>query len=293
MALKAGYMGLCVIGGIKLRVSDFSVNVKQEVEFYDYIIGLRDSLPGIAIAPGGVIYHTSKGDTGQQNVQQYFWRPGVKLVSGSFSFPATLLALKTFYNLTRSGDDFQMTFYYECDGIKREYLDCKVNSFTFTATAGNVLQLQVDIMARGMTEGNLLASVKNREAEKLITWDAINVISSSVNPIQQFSFSVSNNCMPIYTAGNNLTDGLFPKKIRVGMQKMQGSLIHYIKGVNYSGLDKDTSYDTIRIDIEDPCGISFVEELCVIYTPIQRTGTPGVLFHTLPFVGVGKPMGTP
>ena len=77
MALKGGYMGLCEVDGLKIRVSNFNVNVKQEVQFYDHVIGLRDSVP---------TGFSTKGDVGALNVQKYFWRPGVKIVNGSFSF---------------------------------------------------------------------------------------------------------------------------------------------------------------------------------------------------------------
>ena len=97
-------MGLCVIDGLKIRVSDFSVNVKQEVQFYDHIIGLRDSLPS------GL---DTKGDAGKLNVQKTFWRPGVKICSGGISFPATVKNLKKTFDLVKAGDDFELKFTYE------------------------------------------------------------------------------------------------------------------------------------------------------------------------------------
>ena len=37
MAIKGGYLGLCEINGLKIRVTSFTVNVQQEVQFYDHI----------------------------------------------------------------------------------------------------------------------------------------------------------------------------------------------------------------------------------------------------------------
>jgi hypothetical protein len=288
MAIKGGYMGLCEVDGLEIRVSSFSVNVKQEVQFYDHIIGLRDS------APFGLF---SKGDSGNLNVQKYFWRPGVKIVSGSFSFPATTEALQKTFDLVKTGDDFTLKFSYACDDVKRVFEFCKVNSFSFSVSAGEIATVQVDVMGRAIEE-EIGVSPRYRDPEKLLTWDAINLTTISTDPIQLFNFTVNNSCMPIYTAGsNNSGDLLFPKEIRVGMQQLTGSLVYYVKGVDYEGLDQFSADEIIKIEISDKCvnllEPTFSEELCVIYKPVERAGSTGALLHTLPFVGVGRALGEP
>ena len=273
-------MGLCEVDGLKIRVSNFNVNVKQEVQFYDHAIGLRDSIPS------GL---DTKGDVGALNIQKHFWRPGVKIVSGNFDFPATPSNFQKIFDLAKTGDDFTLQFNYACDDVERLFKYCKINSFSFSVTAGEIATIQVDVMGREMIEST--GSNTWRDPQKLLTWDAVEITSISNNPVQMFNFTVNNNCKPVYTAGANDTNDLFPKKIRVGMQELSGSIVYYIKGVDYEDLDKNSSYDTIKIDINDSCSSNFSEELCVIYKPIERAGSLKALLHTLPFVGVGNAMG--
>jgi hypothetical protein len=280
MSLKSGYMGLCILDGLKIRVNDFSVNVKQEVEFYDHIIGLRDSLPS------GL---NTKGDTGRLNVQKTFWRPGVKICTGNISFPATTKNLQKTFDLVKTGDDFELIFTYSCNDVRRTFKFCKISSFNFTVTAGDHAVIQLSIMARDMTEGT--GSSRLTSPEKLLTWDQIGITSISSHKIQMFSFVVNNPCIPIYTAGTNSSNDLFPKKIRVGMQSVTGSIVYYIKGISYTDLDKDTGINTINIKISDKCSVTFNESLCVVYKPIERGSNIGALLHTLPFVGIGKALG--
>lgn len=273
-------MGLGVIDGLKIRVSEFSVNVKQEVEFYDHIIGLRDSLPS------GL---DTKGDDGKLNVQKTFWRPGVKICTGNVSFPATAKNLQKAFDLVKTGDDFELKFTYACNDVKRVFKFCKVSSFNFSVTAGDHATIQLGIMAREMTEGT--GSYRWTSPEKLLTWDEVGITSISTHKIQMFSFVVNNPCLPIYTAGTNSSNDLFPKKIRIGMQTVTGSIVYYIKGISYNDLDASTGVNTIDIKISDKCSVSFNESLCVIYKPIERAANIGALLHTLPFVGVGKALG--
>jgi hypothetical protein len=291
MALKGGYLGLCEIDGLKIRVTSFSVNVTQEVQFYDHIYGLRDGYPAPPSgSPPTAIGLKTKGDVGALNVQKYTWRPGVKIVSGNISFPATNDSLQLLFNLVKTGDDFDMQFNYSCDDTMRKFKYCKINSFSFSVTAGDILQISVDVIGRYMEEST--GTNTYEDAEKLITWDNVVVTTNSGDPVQSFNFTVNNNCIPIYTAGNNVTDNLFPKVIRVGMQDVTGVLVYYVKGIAYKDLDKNTGFDEIKIFIEGECSDpNFREELCVIYKPIERASNIGALLHTLPFVGVGKALG--
>lgn len=292
MALNGGYMGLCEINGLKIRVSSFNVNVKQEAEFYDHIIGLRDSFPK-GLDTKGDIGPSNPDLSNKINPQKYLWRPGTKICSGSFSFPATVTNLNTVFDLARTGDDFNLRFNYAYNDVQRLFTFCKINSFSFVSSAGEVATLQVDVMGRGMEEST--GSNQSTLAEKLLTWDQIKVTASrNTNPIKLLNFTVNNSCIPIYTAGENLHNELFPKKIRVGMQQVSGTIVFYIKGLGFEDLDKDTTSDTINITIVDGCNNdAFDETLCVIYKPIERAGSLKELLHTLPFVGVGSALGEP
>jgi hypothetical protein len=282
MALKAGFLGLCEIDGLKVRVTDFNVNVRQEVQFYEHIVGLRDSIPS-GLFP--------KRDDGSLNEQRTFWRPGVKICAGSISFPATIENLEKTFDLVKRGDDFTLKFNYTCNDVERTFEYCKINSFVFTATAGDIPTIQIDIMGRHIAEST--GSNLWDDSQKLLTWDRVKITSISKDPAQMFTFNVNNNCLPIYTAGANDKSDLFPKKIRVGMQHVTGTIVYYVKGKPYEDLDKNTKSKILKIKIEDKCVRKrFDETLCVVYRPIERASNIGALLHTLPFVGVGKALGT-
>lgn len=289
MAVNPGYMGLCTIDDVKIRVTDFSVNVSQEVEFYDHIIGLRDNFPGPL---------RTKGDegvpnpvTGDINIQKYAWRPGVKICSGSISFPATYESLRKTFYLAKTGDDFTIIFNYACNDVQRTFTYCKVNSYSFSISAGEILTITLDVMGRFMEEDTGFTPYD--ETEKLLTWDSVSITTlNSSDPVFSFNFTVNNNCSPIYTAGANASESLFPKKIRVGMQEVTGSIVYYIKGIDYKGLSALTTFNGITLKVKGSCDNNdFVQQLCVIYKPIERASSIGALLHTLPFVGVGKALG--
>ena len=287
MAINGGYLGIAQINGNKFRCTAFTVNVKQDVQFYDHILGLRDS------APSG---NSIKGDVGELNVQKYAWRPGVKVVSGNISFPATVGSLQQVYDLAQTGDDFTLRFDYSCPGeVRRTFSFCKINSMSFSVTAGDIVNVELDIIGRAIVEDED-GSPRFRTSQKLITWDVVRVTSDSSDEVFSLNFTVNNNCMPIYTAGSNQTNDLFPKKIRVGMQEVTGIISYYKKGVDYVGLNASTDLSRIGIDIRnlnDRCDDgAFVEELCVIYKPIERSGNIGAIINSLPFVGVGRALGT-
>ena len=239
MFISPGFVGLCQIDDIKVRVSSFNVNAKQEVEFYNHIYGLRDKI--VVGAEGSEISNVTdgqltKGDDGSLNIQKYLWRPGTKIVSGNVSFPVTVNALQKVYNLTRSGDDFTLYFGYSCDSIQRKYEFCKINSFSFSVTAGDLVQVSFDVMGLSVEEGYYLFDTTFQDAQKLVPWSAVSVSTISEDALQSFNFNVSNNCLPIYTAGQN-AENLFPKKIRVGMQELTGSLVAYQYGNDLEFLD--------------------------------------------------------
>jgi len=285
MAIYGGYLGLAKLNDIPIRCTGFNVNVQQDVLFYDHILGLRDSSPN---------YIETKGDIGNLNIQKYAWRPGVKLATGNLTFPATKENLQEIYNLTRSGDNFSLEFTYSCDNVSRIFEDCKINSFTFSISAGDVLIIDAQIMARTMFTENSVSQITHYNiAQKLITWDIVEINSESSDRLQSFSFSVANNCIPIYTAGNNNNDELWPKRIRVGMQELNGTLNYYKKGVFYQDLNAFTDSNSLIISISSggKCSVLFYETLNVIYQPINREGNIGPIINSLPFVGVGRAMG--
>jgi len=277
----AGYIGTVDIDDVKVRCTDASTNIEQSPEFYDHIIGLRDSIPTNGSA--------TKTDAGNVNYQKYIWRPGVRIINGNISFPMTREAFIKAWDLARTGDSFTMVQQFTCD-IRRTFLNCKVSSFGFSATAGDIVNGSISIMSDFVTEdeGESLAIDDDGSlippyivAQKLLTWDAVEISTPiSSNAIQSLDFTVDNECKPVYTSGN-----LWPKEIRIGMQELTGTMTFYTKGKDMALLDAQSSSTYIDLNV---AGLG--RRLNVIFLPIQRNGIINAQIYPLGFTGAGKAM---
>ena len=272
--IKQGYMGFLSKGSDKVRCTSFSIQPVQNALFYDHTKGLRDgSVNNI---------FDQKSEQGAINSQKIFMRPGVKIYQGNISFPATENSSSVFFDEAKYGGSFDnLTFRYTC-GIARKMDRCRVNGYTFNAVAGDLVNISVDIIAASM-EDVTSDDIYDLE-EKLITWDDISTsLGDSINGI---SFSVNNNCSPIYTAGNNAENGLNPYKIRVGMQEVTGFISYYNKGVDLSFLESSDK-ESLSISMDD-----FSVNLNVVFRPQEREGSVGPIISSRPFVGVERALGT-
>ena len=272
---KPGYLGVATVDGSQIRCTGFSVNLDQNVLWYDHTIGLRDNItPNI---------HDTKGDTGESQIQKHIWRASPKLIKGTITFPLTDLNAKPFFDLAKSGDDFDMEFKYTC-GLSREFATCKVNSWTLNLASGDIANVTVEIWALDLLEGE--DETLYLEEEKLITWDVCNVIVDGATvdeKLANFDVTINNNLLPIYTSGFNVALSLRPAKFRVKMQEVKGTAGVYGDAFGLFGpLEVDAGH-TIEVNIGS--GLQTFS-LNVLYKPLTRSGAIGPLVHTLPFEGV-------
>jgi len=284
-----GFIGVAIINNSigdypPARCTEFSVNVKQEPLFYDHIIGLRDTIP--------TSIYDIKGDEddygeGPSNLQKILWRPGVKICQGGFSFPWTDDNLGLLWKEAITGASFDMNFQYACD-LAREFTGCKVNSFNFKVASGDIVSSTLDIMAIHEDMADYSKETIDTPA-KILTWDSVSITSDVIDSVDivNFDFTINNNCMPIYTAGNNVGnsdtgsgDPLEAKEIRVGMQQLTGSISFYnLDSLAY--LDDISSPTSINVNVG---GFSF--ELTVVFKPMEQSASVGPVIRVLPFVGV-------
>jgi hypothetical protein len=300
--IKAGFIGLAKVDGTYVRCTDFSINPRQTAQFYDHIIGLRDTIPKTIFE--------GKGDEDTIKPQKKIWRPSVKIYQGQIGYPLTLFKSPLLTHGTllmhakikspllthaKKGTDFDINFAYTCKDIIRKFTGCKVNQYTFSITAGDFAKISADIMAVSGEDMAVSGEDSNNqsrytEVEKLITWDDVTIKIDNVwaDCMRSFTFTVNNNCKPIYTAGkNNDGDKLNPAVIRVGMQEVTGSISYYNKGEDLSFMEDIDSVKKISISMSD----GFDVDLNVIFQPQERTSAIGPIISNLPFVGVDYAMG--
>lgn len=276
-----GYMGIATVNGNLVRCTDFSVNIKQEPVFYDHTIGLRDTIPDS-------IYDGKRdGGDGTINPQKIIWRPGVKLVQGSFSFPWTSSnsALQGLFDNAKNGATLSsLSFGYSCD-FGRAFYGCKINSFSIKASAGEIVTSSVDFIGKNMGPGT--ASIGYSATEKLITWDTINVNFGNFGAdlFSYFEITINNNCIPIYTSGGNSNkiDPLTPYDIRVGMQMVTGAVSFYDTEI-LRFLEEQNRAITVSFACSD--GPSFSAQ--VITKPMEQNASVSPVIRTVGFVGVDK-----
>lgn len=272
------------VDGIKIRCTDFNINPSQNFLFYDHVIGLNDTVP---------TDNSTKGEeVGVIQTQKRIGRPSVISIGGGFSFPATgAVSSNNFEKLfehAKIGDYFTFDFQYH-RGLgqdARRFIDCRVNQFTFSITAGDILNISVDIFAKDMEESG---SVSNYQiAEKLITWDKVTVNADGVtgdSGIQGVEFSINNNIQNIYTVIPDQDNKLLPKDLRLGMQEVTGNIsVYNIPGQSFI----TTTTGSTDISITAP---GWSKTIKSILKPQEMGGTLGPIITSVPFVGVDKPFG--
>ena len=285
-SLCPGYIGVAKVDGQIIRCSDFGVNPNQKYSFYDHVIGLNDTVPSDN--------STKNENIGVIQTQKRIGRPSVVSISGSFSFPAATDGsnpnFSALFNHAKYGTYFDLDFQYHRGGgqSSRKFSNCRVNQFSFSCTAGDTVNISVDVFAKDIDEGG--GSVSSYQtAEKLITWDKVVVSASGVDSssgVQGLEFTINNNLKNVYTTNAPGTLNAFmPYDIRVGMQEVTGSISVYdIPGNTI--LDHTTGSKTMSLTVA-----SFSTNIEVVYEPQQTGGTLGPVITSVPFVGVDKPFG--
>ncbi|GAG85212.1 unnamed protein product, partial [marine sediment metagenome] len=247
--VEPGYMGYALIDGGLYRCTDMSLAPSQEPVFYDHVVGLKDVLPAAGSGTKG-----ATDEKGVSNAQKIVWRPSTISYEGNISFPVMdissgcssgSLNLDYVFNLAKYGDTFEVVCTYNCL-TGRKFTGCKINTMSFSITAGDIVTVSLQIVATGMSE-SLLTPEQFDINQKLVTWDKVivngNVSTVNFEEMQAFSLDINNNINTIYTHGS-----LAPRELRVGMQEVGGSLTIYNKnGILFLPTDAEQTQLTLEV----------------------------------------------
>jgi hypothetical protein len=290
MNVNAGFRGLAVINGLKIRCTEFGMNPQQSMLFYDHAIGLNDTVPG---SPD-----TKDDAPGFIQTQKKYNRPSPIMIGGGLAFPASTVGdtdTPNFINLfalAKYGNFFDVSFNQWCSNGRR-FIDCRVASFTFSVTAADIVNISAEIHAKNFVD--TATDFEFTQPRKLITWDEVElslIVGDSggfvADDIQGLEFTINNNLSEVYTANPNPGTGyqdLLPKDLRLGMQEVSGTVSIYAKnGPNF--LTPATGQLQMRLTV----GSWFTDIYCVI-NPKQIQGIVGPVIITVPFQGVDKAFG--
>ena len=270
-------MGYAEIGTSKIRCDGFNMDVEQQPEFYDHIYGLRD----IPVGSGNNL--AKKDGDSSTALQQFLYRPGVKIVNGNISFPLDESNIDTFFDKAKTGDDFGFSFFYNCEDIEREFNNCRVSSYSLSCAAGDVVKVSAGITGISASEPTQTYA-RYMTIKKLVTWDEVSLTVQNVNTqaVSNFTLNIENPIIPIYTSGNNVTTSLNALKTRVGIQKVTGSITTMNRGASFLSIQTPS---TISLSI---AGTSFFNQMDVILFPVKRTANVGPISSVINFTAVGR-----
>ena len=275
--IKPGFMGYAVVDGVTFRVNSFNFNAEQDLQFYDHTIGLRDTIPSTL--------DSTKGETTwSQHPQKSIFRPGVIAINGSMDATMDENNYTTLFNLAKTGNTInQLKYVYNCD-TQRTFTNCRINTFTLAASAGDVIKTSATFLA---LDGQEIYSggAQQIASRRLMTFDKMYIHCSNISsPIITFSLTINNAATYVYAAGTNATLDLMPKAIRMGIQDVRGTMTFYTKGSNWQHIVTNQTVQNITVAIDSVT----IFKLQCIFLPIKREGAVGAVVATLPFVGVGS-----
>jgi len=282
--VNPGYMGWAELGagGTKIRFSDCNIAAKQDINAPDLITG---------------------------NFNRMAYNYGKVEITGSISGPVTenFAAVGSGiwdWSATRDACGLlspkDVAIHYFCNsggGVNTDaaFTGMLANSVTFSCAAGDVAQYSVDTMAATVGAFSVGASGDSGEAaEKLLTWDQVNLTVSGTGPgaaamtssyFSNFDFTLANNCTPVYRLGQ---DNLLPFEIVTGLRSISGSIsVYNIPGaegvLHYSDYDAGTT-GTIAFDI----GPGITITVNVQFHRIEPKSDVGPIISTVAFTGVGS-----
>ena len=282
--IYAGFIGYAQItsgsNNYTVRCSDFNVGIKQEVKFYDHPIGLRDSALGGLLTANG-----DNGDNGSNNAQKLLYRAGVKICDGNMGFPLTNISGKALFSEAVLGSSFILAFHYDCKRY-RQFTGCKVDSYTLSATSGDIVTVSAGIKATSLASDTSTGTFTPYIVdEKILTWDTITITGLSGHIIA-FEVSVNNGVMPIYTAGKNMGNpgNLEPLKLRVGMQQVSGHFTFYSPDGLPPKYIEDATNNPLAITID--MGGIFKINLNILFPYPEINGKIDTMIQTYRFVGM-------
>jgi len=296
-----GYRGLADIATIgQVRFADASLAARQEMNAPDLIMGDWDH-------------------------DAYVYGPIE--VGGSMSGPVT----ETFvagggggileWACKREGtcgtlQENDVVLYYYCGGTgvrSRTFEDLQVNSMGFSCAAGDVANFTLDFMGRYAGAWSTTDPPHFTTAEKLITWDKVNVEITAPGDqgapgdyatlaYSNFDFTVSNNLEAVYalnagSQGVGEPPDLFPFDVVPGLRTITGTISVYDTH-EFDGADTWDDYEaanpsTIRFTLSAGAVGDIIVETKVRFHRIEPASSVTPIVATVGFTGVTHQTGSP
>ena len=276
--VNPGYMGWAIFDGTQFRFTDCNVAAKQEINAPDLI-------------------------TGHWNRQAYNYGPID--ISGTISGPVGTLfgtaGTGMWAKATDRTDCGELTegtlnIHYFCSTTEGyntfEFGAAKVNSITFSCSAGDVAQFSMDMIGAESATTSASDGKWDDSPEKLITWDQVGL---SVTPgsaggnsfgdeyFSNFEVTFANNVEVVYALGQS---NLYPFALVDGITTITGSVsafnIPSMFGVNtWADYEADET-GTVEFNVGPDISVN----LNVQWHRVEPTSAVGPIISTVAFTGV-------
>ena len=282
-----GYRGLADVAGVgQVRFADANITAKQEVKADDLIMGDWDHDAYVygKIEVGGTISGPVTETFVSGSGGGSLWEWGVQRVGdcGTLS-------------------EETVTLYYYCGGSdnnSRQFTGMLVNSMNFSCSAGDVANFSIDIMGKSAGAWSNQIPPHFTDAEKLITWDKVNVtIPGTLGPgaselqnvnYSNFDFTIGNNLEAVYSLAQA---NLFPFEIVPGLRTITGSLSVY-NTPEADGVDSWDDYLAGNISVVQFDIGGLLVDMKVQFHRIEPASSVGPIISSVGFTGVGHQTGT-
>jgi hypothetical protein len=274
---ETGFMGYINIADSDtiVRCTDISVNPKQEIKFYDHIIGRVDTIPtslfdgkkaGTSIRPQNILY-----------------RGSTKSYDGSFSFPLTDKNITTFLTQAINFTNFDLNVAYGCS-TGNKFSKCYIDSYTLTATAGDIVSASVSTKACSFSDYTP-ENQNDSDPEKIITFDNLSfdgftdIEEDSDSFVQRFELSIENKAQYIYA-----NKSLDPLTIRAGIQNVSATFTFYCPDGKTPRFveDAENTQQDVSVTIN---GETITLSLLALYPELNGVSS-GALIRTFTYKGV-------
>jgi len=271
---ETGFMGYVQLVNSNeiVRCTEISMNPKQEIKFYDHIIGRVDTIPSTLFG--------SKGAGNTINRQNILYRGSTKTYDGSLSFPLTDKNTSTFLKEAANFSTFDINTAYGCS-TGDTFNKCYVDTYTLTAVAGDIVSASVGLKACSFKDYTP-ENHNDLEPERIITFDNLVFDGVSDNEdtfIQRFELSISNKAQYIYTNGS-----LDPFTIRAGIQEITATFAFYCPDGIAPRFVEDTS--NTQQDITLTINGTVINLSLLPLYPALNSVTSGALIRTFIYKGV-------
>ena len=181
------------------------------------------------------------------------WAYGQRLVTGSFSGPIPVADVSNLWawafsrnadgTLTNSGD-LTIEYFYD-EGIIWE--NCKINSMSFSVSAGDIANYSIDVMGLGEGSGTVGRMDCEDTTPTLITWRECAFGSTPF--ISGFEISIANNLQPAFVVSS--AANFYPDALVESPRTITGNIQQYGVDVPPANGNVTVSFGSFNINAQN------------------------------------------